>query len=297
MFNTKASAAALSVGSNATLIVLKLTVGIMMGSVSVISEAIHSSVDLTAAIIAFFSVRASAKPADDEHPFGHGKIENVSGTVEAALIFLAAIWIVYEAVQRLMHGGEVESLNLGMGVMGFSAVANILVSRRLLKVSKATDSRALEADAYHLTTDVMTSVGVMLGLVAVRITGWMVLDPLIAIAVALAITKAAWDITHKSFVDLLDRRLPESEHRTIQVVIEDVLRQHDGLIVGYHAVRSRKSGSERYVDLHLVVDGARSVEEAHRLCDHIEREVEQALPRTDVTIHLEPARRRSGASA
>ncbi|MCL4533807.1 MAG: cation diffusion facilitator family transporter [Bacteroidetes bacterium] len=290
LFNSKSSAAALSVASNTVLIILKLVVGISMGSVSVISEAIHSSVDLLAALIAFFSVRAAARPADEGHPFGHGKIENVSGTVEAVLIFFAAMLIIYEAIQKLIYGVHIESLGLGIGVMAFSAIANIVVSRQLLRVSKATGSVALEADAYHLTTDVLTSVGVMAGLTAVRVTGLEILDPFIAIAVALAIVKAAWDITHKAFVDLLDRRLPDEERR----VIESVLSKHSDLMIGYHGMRSRKAGPLRYVDLHLVVDGSKSVEEAHRLCDHLEEEVEQALPNTDLVIHLEPhARTRS----
>lgn len=284
LFNTKSSAASLSVASNTVLIILKLVAGISMGSVSVISEAIHSSVDLLAAVIALFSVRAAAKPADDSHPFGHGKIENVSGTVEAVLIFFAAMLIIYEAVQKIIYGVHVEALGLGIGVMAFSAIANIVVSRQLLRVSRATESVALEADAYHLTTDVLTSVGVLVGLAAVRLTGLMILDPFIAIAVALAIVKAAWDITHKSFVDLLDRRLPDADRQ----VIEEVLSRHSGLMVGYHDMRSRKAGSLRYVDLHLVVDGGKSVEEAHRLCDHLEEEIEQALPNTDLVIHLEP---------
>ncbi len=156
-------AAAVSVASNSLLIFLKVTVGLVTGSVSVLAEAIHSSLDLLAAIIAFFGLRAADKPADREHPFGHGKWENVSGSIEAVLIFIAAVWIIYEAIKRILHGGEVELLGWGIAVMAVSVVANILVSRHLFKTAKIHDSLALEADAQHLRTDVITSLGVMAG--------------------------------------------------------------------------------------------------------------------------------------
>jgi len=325
LFNTKTAAASLSVFSNSILIILKIVVGLAIGSVSVISEAIHSSVDLLAAIMALFAVRMSGKPADDSHQFGHHKIENVSGTIEALLIFLAAVWIMWEAVHKLIGGVHLDSPGLGIVVMAFSAVANIFVSRQLLKVSKSTGSLALEADAYHLTTDVMTSIGVMLGLAVVLGGNWIlelfvpeagwrlfsavnplvggelvvvhisrdsasILDPIVAIVVALMICRAAWDITHKSFVDLLDRSLPEEEHSLICTVIDSVLARYEDYAIGYHEVRSRKAGNQRYVDLHLEVDGTLSVELAHKLCDRVEAEVEQALPNTDLVIHLEPPR-------
>jgi divalent metal cation (Fe/Co/Zn/Cd) transporter len=275
--------------------------------------------------MAFFAVRFSGKPADDGHRFGHQKIENVSGTIEALLIFVAAIWIIWEALHKILTGVHIDSPGWGVAVMAVSAVVNILISRQLLKVSKDTGSVALEADAYHLTTDVVTSIGVMLALTLVIIgnkilgiivpeTGWTlfssslfranqtefvvrisqdsasILDPLVAIGVALLISKAAWEITHKSFVDLLDRRLPDEEHQLVCSVIDTVLAKHENIAIGYHDIRSRKAGSQRYVDLHLEVVGTFTVEQAHQLCDRIEGEVEQALPKTDLIIHLEPPR-------
>jgi divalent metal cation (Fe/Co/Zn/Cd) transporter len=316
LFESKTGAAVLSVASNATLIILKIVAGIAIGSVSVVSEAIHSSVDLLAAIMALFAVRVSGKPADESHHFGHYKIENVSGTVEALLIFAAAMWIVWEAVHKLINGVHLENPGWGVAVMAFSALANIVVSRQLLKVSKRTGSLALEADAAHLTTDVVTSAGVMAGLAMVMLGNWIlervvpaagwllyssglivvavkqdsasILDPVVAIAVAMLICRAAWNITHKSFVDLLDRSLPADECRIIEATIDTVLASHEEFILSYHNVRSRKAGHQRYVDLHLEVEGTLTVEQAHALCDHLEVEVEKALPNTELVVHLEP---------
>src|SRR5665647_23190 len=198
MFNyKKVSIARLSIVSNTLLIIIKLAVGLISGSVSIISEAIHSSMDLVAAIIAFLSVRVSDNPPDSRHPYGHGKIENISGVIEALLIFIASIWIIIEAVKKLFGGKiELESIGLGSLVMLISAIVNIIVSRRLYKVARATNSVALEADALHLKTDVYTSMGVAVGLGLIIITGINWLDPLIAMFVALFIIKEAVSYTH-----------------------------------------------------------------------------------------------------
>jgi cation diffusion facilitator family transporter len=284
MFSTKTSAAGLSILSNSLLVALKLTVGVIMGSVSVISEGVHSTVDLIAAIIAFFSIRAAAKPADEEHEFGHGKIENISGTIEALLIFLAAILIIYEAIVKIINRAQPEFLTLGIGIMAFSAVANFFVSRRLHRIAQSTDSIALEADAWHLTTDVYTSLGVFAGLVIVRLTHWYILDPIIAIGVALLIIRAAWNITRKSISGLVDMRLPQSE----EDIITTSITEHLGEITGFHELRTRKAGSQRYIDLHLVLPKSVTLEEAHRLCDHLEGDIKNKLSNGLVTIHCEP---------
>jgi cation diffusion facilitator family transporter len=284
MFSTKTSAAGLSILSNSMLVALKLTVGIIMGSVSVISEGVHSTVDLIAAMIAFFSIRAAAKPADEEHEFGHGKIENISGTIEALLIFLAAILIIYEAIVKIINRAQPEFITLGIGIMAFSAVANFFVSRRLHRIAHSTDSVALEADAWHLTTDVYTSLGVFAGLVVVRLTHWYILDPIIAIGVALLIIRAAWNITRKSISGLVDMRLPEAE----EDIITASIIEHLGEITGFHELRTRKAGSQRYIDLHLVLPKSVTLEEAHRLCDHLEGDIKNKLSNGLVTIHCEP---------
>jgi len=287
----KTRAASISVASNSSLVVLKLIVGTAVGSVSIISEAIHSGVDLIAAIIALFAVRTSGKPADKTHNFGHGKVENIAGTVEAILIFVAAIWIIYEAVHKLINPSPMEEVSWGVAVMMGSAFANIAVSQMLFRVGRATDSIALPADAWRLRTDVYTSLGVMGGLLIYWLVryfapgveiGW--IDPVAAIAVALLIIKAAWELTVQSARDLLDASLPRREEKTIAGIIRDMGPR----VLGFHHLRTRKSGHHRFVEFHLVVDPDLSVKESHDLSEEIEETIKKALLETRVTVHIEP---------
>ncbi|WP_424359478.1 cation diffusion facilitator family transporter [Methanocella sp. MCL-LM] len=280
----KTSIARLSIVSNLSLVILKLIVGFMIGSVSVISEAIHSGIDLIAAVIAYFSVRNSSKPPDREHAFGHGKLENISGTIEALLIFVAAGLIIYEAYEKILHGVVLEDVSLGIAVMLISAIVNLYVSQRLMKTAKRTESIALEADAWHLRTDVLTSLGIFAGLVAIKLTGITILDPIFAILVALFILKAAVELLIKSVKDLMDVKLPEAEEKEICQIIEDHSKQY----VGFHELRTRKSGSDRFIDLHLVVSRELTIEQAHGLADHIEEDLKKRFPRASVIIHMEP---------
>jgi cation diffusion facilitator family transporter len=287
----KLRVALLSLISNATLVLVKLATGLMIGSVSIISEGIHSATDLLAALIAFYSVKKSSEPADRRHPFGHGKIENISGTIEALLIFLAAGWIMFESVDKLMHPKPIETLSWGIGVMLFSAAVNTVVSRQLFKVGKETDSVALLADAWHLRTDVYTSAGVMVSLILI----WMGetlfrgidfdwLDPVAAMAVALLIVKAAYDVTIKSARDLMDARLPEAEESWIH----ELIRSHGSDIHGFHDLRTRKAGGFRFVEFHIKVDPKMTVEDSHRITEEIAQRIEKQFPGTSVTIHTEP---------
>lgn len=286
MQNKKAQVAGLSVLSNTLLVIFKLIVGLAINSVSVLSEAIHSGLDLLAALLALFAVRKSGKPPDEEHQYGHGKIENISGVIEAILIFIAAIWIIWEAVHKLVAGARVDAPLWGLLVMGVSGVANFIVSEILMKTAHATDSVALEADAWHLRTDVYTSLGVALGLFLLWITGYQVLDPIIAIAVALLIIKASFDLTVKAFSPLLDTSLPQNEEDVIKKIIYDYGNQY----IGFHKLRTRKSGPERHIDLHLVVPGKQSTALSHRLCDEIEEAVEERFKGSHVLIHVEPCK-------
>lgn len=287
----KTLVALLSVISNSTLVVIKLIIGLVIGSVSVISEAIHSGVDLLAALIALFAVSTSSKPADEEHPFGHGKIENISGTVEALLIFAAAIWIIYEAIMKLLHPKPMTEASWGVGVMLISAIANIIVSQRLFKVGKETDSAALKADAWHLMTDVYTSAGVMIGLGLIwageyllpgRNLQW--IDPLAAIAVAILIIRAAYKLTVESGKDLLDASLPADEEDWIAGYVSGL----SDTVRGFHHLRTRKAGSQRFVQFHLLVSPDMSVDQSHRLHDDIVIAIKEHFPDTTVTIHIEP---------
>jgi len=287
----KSGAALLSVLSNSTLVALKLVVGITIGSVSVISEALHSGVDLLAAIIALFAVRTAAKPADKDHPFGHGKFENASGTIEALLIFVAAAWIIWEACKELSHGGQVlENAFWGALLMLLSAVVNTVVSRTLFKVGTRTDSVALVADAWHLRTDVWTSLGVMtaLGVVWIAQAVWQVdlawIDPLAALGVALLIIHAAYRLTRRAARDLLDVTLPPEEEHWLQ----EYLGSHPTPVYGFHHLRTRKAGSTRFVEFHLWVDPQMSVEESHALGDEIVAGIKAKFPESRVIVHVEP---------
>ena len=283
--NKKVKVATLSVVSNTTLIVLKVIAGILSGSVSIISEAIHSAMDLVAAIIAFFSVRVSTKPADDDHPYGHGKIENVSGVIEGVLIFVAAFLIIIEAIKKLSHPIEIDETGVAVAVMLFAALVNTLVSRILYKVAKEEDSIALEADALHLKTDVYTSLGVGLGLILIKITGIAILDPIVALAVALLIIKEAWELCNNAFHPLLDARLAEEE----ECKIKEVLNRYQHEIVDFHQLRTRKAGNMRHIDFHLTVNENLSVRESHDLSERIEQDIENVLRNSNVHIHIEPA--------
>ena len=282
----KIAAARLSVYSNTSLVILKVVVGVLMGSVSVISEAIHSGIDLVAAIIARYSIKKSAEPADADHRYGHGKYENLSGMIEGSLIFVAAAWIMYEASKRLMDERPVEFVAAGIVVMGVSAVVNYWVSKRLFEVARRTDSLALEADAYHLKTDVWTSLGVFIALGLIFVTGIQILDPFVAIVVAALIVKTAFGITSRSTQGLLDASLPREEIDAI----ERVMVEHSTDFVDFHRLRARKMGSERQIDLHVTVPRQLTVKEGHDLASHLEDEIKKILPGSVMVIHIEPCK-------
>ena len=284
----KEKTARLSVISNTGLVILKFIVGFSIGSVSIISEAIHSSMDLIASVIAFFSVRKSAEPPDAGHAFGHGKFEDISGLIEALLIFIAAILIIVEAGRKL--AGEPaehftpDLLYLGIAVMGLSALVNWYVSGRLMTVAKQTESIALESDAWHLRTDVYTSVGVLVGLVLIKLTGLTILDSLVALGVAVVILRAAYDLTVRSLSDLIDHRIPETDENRIREIICD----HASEYAGFHDLKTRRSGPEIFVEFHLVMPGQITVLQSHDLADHLETDLRLEYPRSHVTIHIEP---------
>jgi cation diffusion facilitator family transporter len=284
----KEKTARLSVISNSGLVLMKFIVGFAIGSVSIISEAIHSSMDLIAAVIAFFSVRKSAEPPDAHHEFGHGKFEDISGLIEALLIFVAAILIIREALLKLMgEPSELlkpELLIFGIAVMGISALVNWFVSHRLMKVAKQSESIALESDAWHLRTDVYTSLGVFSGLILIRLTGITIFDPLFALGVAIVIMKAAYDLTRRSLSDLIDHSIPAGDEKRIKEIICD----HASSYAGFHGLKTRRSGPEIFIEFHLVVPGSVTVIQSHDLSDHLESDLNVEFPRANITIHTEP---------
>jgi cation diffusion facilitator family transporter len=290
MSNKKVVTARLSIISNTALIIMKILVGVFSGSVSIISEAIHSTIDLLAAVIAFFSVKISDRKPDKDHPYGHGKFENISGVIEAMLIFIAAIGIFYKAVLKIIEPKDIDNIGWGILVMFVSAVVNIIVSRRLYKVAKQTDSIALEADALHLKVDVYTSFGVAVGLFLIWVTHFLfpeplyILDPIVAILVACLILKESFMLLKNAYSPLLDSKLPDNEIEIVRHAIEN----HKVGNISFHQLRTRKAGSLRYVDLHLEVPQEFSVKESHDICNAIEKEIKQKINNIEVHIHVEP---------
>jgi len=282
---TKTRAAALSIASNTTLIALKLVAGVLTGSIAIITEAIHSSIDLVASVVAFFSVRKADEPADESHPYGHQKVENLAAGIEGMLILAGAAVIVIESVRRLVDPPEVESLGVGLAVIGFSAVANVGVSTYLYRQAAKTDSPALEGDAAHLRTDAMTSFGVLIGLLLVEITGVEAFDPITALVVAAAIVVAGLRILRRSSRVLVDEALPPEELESVRQAIADHGAPE---VVGFHKLRARRAGSRRYVDLHVQFRDGTSLARAHEVSHELDAAIRARLRDADVLVHLEP---------
>ena len=283
---SKTRAAGLSILSNTVLIALKLAAGVVTGSIAIITEAVHSSIDLLAAVVAWLSVRKADEPADADHPYGHAKIENLSAAIEGMLILVGAGIIVYEASRRLIDQPEVHSLGLGIAVIAFSAVANLGVSSYLYRQARLTDSPALEGDAAHLRTDAATSAGVLLALVLVELTGIELLDPITALVVAVAIVSAGVRIIYRSSRVLVDEALPQGELDAVRVTVEE---HGASEVVGYHKLRARRAGSRRHVDLHVQFAEGPTLRRAHEISHEVEGAIRLRLRDADVLIHLEPS--------
>jgi cation diffusion facilitator family transporter len=285
MIRTKSGAAALSIASNATLIALKLAAGAITGSIAIVTEAVHSLIDLIASVVAFVSVRKADEPADADHPYGHEKVENLAANIEGMLILVGAGIIVYEATHRLVVGAQVESLGVGIAVMGLSVLANLGVSTVLSRQAKIHESAALEGDAAHLRADALTSLGVLGGLVLVQVTGIVAFDSITALLVAAAIVVAGLRIIRRSAGVLVDEALPDAEMDRIEATIAATRTDE---VAGYHKLRGRRAGARRYVDLHVQYRAGTSLERAHELAHEMRDAIEDALPRAEVLIHVEP---------
>jgi cation diffusion facilitator family transporter len=285
MIRTKSGAAGLSIASNSLLIAVKLAAGAITGSIAIVTEAVHSLIDLVASVVAFASVRKADEPADADHPYGHEKVENLAATIEGMLILVGAGIIVFEATHRLVVGSEVERLGVGMAVMGFSVFANLLVSTVLSRQAREHDSPALEGDAAHLRTDALTSAGVFAGLAIVQVTGVVAFDSITALIVAAAIVTAGLRIIRRSSGALVDEALPGEEMDRIEAAIAAARTPE---VAGYHRLRARKAGSRRYIDFHVQYRSGTSLERAHELAHQMRDEIEASLRRAEVLIHVEP---------
>jgi cation diffusion facilitator family transporter len=282
---SKTRAAGVSILSNSLLIMLKLVAGAITGSVAIITEAVHSSIDLIASIIAYFSVRKADEPADEDHPYGHAKIENLSAAIQGMLILVGAGIIVFESTRRLVDPPEVHAIGLGIGVIAFSAVANLAVSAYLYRRADLTGSPALEGDAAHLRTDAATSAGVLVALVLVEVTGLQILDPITALVVAVAIVGAGVRILTRSSRVLVDEALPADE---LDAVRETLAEYATPEVAGYHKLRARRAGSRRYVDLHIQFAEGTTLRRAHEITHELKGAIALRLRDADILIHLEP---------
>jgi cation diffusion facilitator family transporter len=278
-------AAALSIASNTLLIALKVVAGSITGSVAILTEAMHSAIDLVASIVAYFSVRKAEEPADESHRYGHEKVENVAAAIEGMLILVGSAVIVFEAVRRLVDHAPVEQLGIGIGVIAFSMVANLAVSAFVYRRARETESAALEGDAAHLRTDAMTSGGVLVGLVLVEVTGESWIDPVVALAVAVAIVLAGIRIVTRSTRVLVDEALPPDE---LDAIREEVYAFGERGVAGFHQLRTRRAGARRYVDLHVQFRAGTTLEAAHDTAHALQAAIRARLRGADVLIHLEP---------
>jgi cation diffusion facilitator family transporter len=282
---SKTGAAGISVASNSLLILLKVMAGTVTGSVAILTDAIQSSIDLIASVVAYLSVRKADEPADASHHYGHEKIENLGSALEGILILVGAGVIVFEAVRHLIRGGEVKLVGVGIGVAGVSAVVNLAVALRLRRTAKATQSVALEGDAAHLLSDAGTSLGVLVALVLIKITGAQWIDSAVALLVAAVSVIAGGRIISRSGRVLADEALPEYE---LQAIRDEVVAFGQRGVIGYHQLRTRRAGARRYVDLHVQFRAGTSLEDAHRTAHELQDAVSKRLGGADVLIHLEP---------
>jgi cation diffusion facilitator family transporter len=284
---TKPGAARISIVSNSALILLKLVAGAVTGSIAILTEAIHSSIDLLASFVAFFSVRKADEPADADHMYGHEKIENLAAAIEGMLVLVGGGVIIYEATRRLVVGSSVDSLGFGIAAIAISAVVNLGVSTYLYRRASMFDSPALESDASHLRIDALTSLAVLVGLVLVEITGVVELDSVVALVVAGAIIYAGIRILTRSSRVLVDEALPQEELD----IVRDVIASYGGdELVGFHKLRGRRAGSARHIDLHVQFAPGTTLERAHAITHEVQDTIRDRIRSADVLVHIEPAR-------
>jgi cation diffusion facilitator family transporter len=276
--------AGLSVVTSIVTIVLKFLAYYLTGSVGLLSDAVESVVNIVAALVALMVLAYAAHGPDREHNFGHEKAQYFSSGIEGALIFVAAGAIVWAAIPRFMHPQAIEQVGLGMALSVAASAANAGCAWLMLHAAREHRSITLEADARHLLTDVWTTVGVLAGVLLVTWTGWLVLDPLVAIAVAIQILWTGWSLMHRSFQGLMDRAIPEQDLAEIVGILERLRRQG----CDYHALRTRMAGAHSFVDVHVLVPGAMNVQQSHDLAEELENEIRQKLPHVEVLTHLEP---------
>jgi cation diffusion facilitator family transporter len=275
----------LSIAAALITIGLKMWAYFVTESVGLLSDALESLVNLAAAVVALIVLIIAARPPDDDHAYGHSKAEYFSGGVEGALILMAALTIGYAAITRLINPQPLEAIGLGLAISVVASLINLFVAHVLFRAGKQHRSITLEADAHHLMTDVWTSVGVIVGVALVALTGWQRLDPIIALIVAGNIVWSGWRLLQRSALGLIDTALPADELQAVQRVLDGYCTRER---LAYHALRTRQAGARRFVSVHVLVPGDWTVQRGHHLLEQIERDVITALPGSTVFTHLEP---------
>jgi cation diffusion facilitator family transporter len=287
MEDPRLRASSIAIATVVFMIAIKLGAGLSTGSIGIISQAVDSITDLLATVLALYAVRKSMEPPDALHPYGHSKVENLVSVIVGLLIIFAAVAVAREAVDRLLGGGEVMMVELGIGVMAVAVLVNLVISSHLYKVARTERSLALEADAAHLRVDVVSNLGVLIALSLMYVTGLAFIDPIIGLVMVAYIVISGLRLIHKASSDLLDENvLPEEER-----IIREVLGEHSRRYRYFHALRARRGGATNYLELHLAVEGDMRVDEAHALAEHLEEEIRKRLPHFQIIIHVEPAKR------
>lgn len=275
-------AARLAIIANAGLVTVKIAAGLWSGSISVLAEGIQSTVDVLASVMIYASLRVAERPPDRGHPYGHGKFENLTSAVQVLLILGGSTFILSQAYRRLLHP-QLPAVDWGIGAMGLAVVVDLAVSLHVGRVARQTESLALEAEAQHLRADMYASSGVLLGLIAVRLTGWAPLDPLVAALLTVLVVVTAVRLMGASVRPLLDQSLPAKEEAQIRRTLDA-----DDRIMGYHRLRTRRAGAQRHVDVHVMLKDTLSLARAHAIAEEMEQAIRRALPNVDVVVHAEP---------
>lgn len=283
----KIRAARVSIATAAGLAVIKLSTALMTGSLAVLSSAIDSLLDILMSGVNYLAIRQAEQPADQNHPFGHGKFETLATIIQSGVIACSGGWILFEAVRRLLRGAALERLGEGIAVLILSTLVSIWIGRYLRRVARQTDSSALQADALHFSMDVYTNLALVIGLVVIAFVHLPWLDPVLSMLVACYILFEALRLVRHGIRDVLDEELPEAVRTEVARLIES----HKGDLLDYHNLRTRRAGSQKIMDFHLTVCKHLSVEEAHEIADHLEKRIEQEIRGADVTIHIEPCLR------
>lgn len=282
--NKKLQTAVFSIVASLFLIIVKIIFGFLTNSISIFASAVDSLLDFAASSVNYFSIKKAEEPADKEHRFGHGKAEGLAGLFQSFVVICSSLYLIYVSIRRLFTGTTLESLNSGIMIMAFSAAFSFLVARYLKKVATDTESIALGADSLHYSSDVYTNIGIIIGLIIVRLTGFVFVDSLVSIFVALYIIWSAIEVFKQAVDILMDRELSKETVNEI----EGIILRHQPVVKSFHKMRTRRSGTRRFIEFHLVIEHTLSFVDSHNLAEEIIKDIEASMPNADVTVHVDP---------